>query len=167
MLRTYDFFIRICLWFGVSFGISKHLVVTLQVISHSINYVGGLKSIIHNRNDYQKKKKDIFYKLISEINRHEINSLLSMASKNIEINSVGLGTWNGQEEAHQLLSCLFQSFPDLFINPLTLLSNDDKDGLIISEVNLEGRQRAASMEILHTIKEFRSIVFLFLNLTSL
>ena len=78
--------------------------------------------------------------MILDINNGEISNLLSKAAKNIEINSVGLETCNGKEQAHRLLSCLFQSFPDLFIDPLTFLSNDDKDGIIMSEVNLQGRQ---------------------------
>jgi len=63
-----------------------------------------------------------------------------MAPRNIKITSVGLGTCTGIEEARQLLFRLFQSFPDLLINPITLLCSDDKNGLIISEVNFDGRQ---------------------------
>lgn len=60
-------------------------------------------------------------------------------SDNIEVNIVGLRTFKGIKELNRLLSNLFQGFPGLTFNLISVLFNDSNQK-IVCEINIQGRQ---------------------------
>lgn len=85
-------------------------------------------------------KKDAFYKFIQEINDHNLDGILSTISKEVKIYVSESGLFDNRERVTQFFSDLFNSFPNFFIKPISILYTDTPLKIVMSEVSIGGKQ---------------------------
>ncbi len=93
----------------------------------------------HLKAKSRDKAKDIFYDLIHNVNIHDIDKIMSLFSESIEITRVAFGHKKGKTKVNEFLCGLFQCFPNLYVHPLTVIS-DYINCILISEINFGGQQ---------------------------
>jgi steroid delta-isomerase-like uncharacterized protein len=82
------------------------------------------------------KNKDIFYNWLAATNMHDIDKVLCLLDEEIEINSSMFGHWTGKRNSKELLCKIYHAFPNLFLNPITVTTNEDR---VAAEIDFEGK----------------------------
>ena len=86
----------------------------------------------------KSKREIVFYDWVNAMNLHSTDKILSLLSEDIKINSTMFGHWNGKSNVKEFLCDVFSAFPNLFINPVAVFSNDV--GIMASELYFGGTQ---------------------------
>jgi steroid delta-isomerase-like uncharacterized protein len=71
---------------------------------------------------------------------HDIPKMVSLLTDNVKINSILFGTYEGKDEASKYWQQLYNTFPDIKINPLTITA-DETGNRVVAEIDISGTQK--------------------------
>jgi steroid delta-isomerase-like uncharacterized protein len=71
---------------------------------------------------------------------HDIPKMVSLLTDNVKINSILFGTYEGKDEASKYWQQLYNTFPDIKINPLTITA-DETGNRVVAEIDVSGTQK--------------------------
>ena len=66
--------------------------------------------------------------------------MAELLTDNIKINSLTFGSYNGMKEASKYWDELFEAFPDIKINPVTI-TTDNRKNRVLTEMDISGTQK--------------------------
>ena len=71
---------------------------------------------------------------------YDIPKMVSLLTYNVKINSILFGTYEGKDEASKYWQQLYNTFPDIKINPLTITA-DENGNRVVAEIDVSGTQK--------------------------
>lgn len=81
-----------------------------------------------------------FNKWLAAFGIHDIPKMVSLLTDNVKINSILFGTYEGKDEASKYWQHLYNTFPDIKINPLTITA-DENGNRVVVEIDVSGTQK--------------------------
>ena len=69
---------------------------------------------------------------------HDISKMVSLLTDDARINSIIFGTYIGKDGATEYWQLLYNVFPDIKINPVTITA-DENGNRIVAEIDISGR----------------------------
>jgi predicted ester cyclase len=80
--------------------------------------------------------------------------MAELLTDKIKINSLTFGSYNGIKEASKYWDELFEAFPDIKINPVTI-TTDNRKNRVLTEMDISGTQKGKVGSTLGFGKKFR------------
>ena len=81
-----------------------------------------------------------FRKWLNAFRTRDIPRMAELLTDNIKINSLTFGSYNGIKEASKYWDELFEAFPDIKINPVTI-TTDNRKNRVLTEMDISGTQK--------------------------
>ena len=81
-----------------------------------------------------------FNKWISAFKAHNIPKMVLLLTDDVKISSITFGTYKGKDGASEYWKELFNAFPDIEVDTVTI-ATDKKESRIISEIDIRGTQK--------------------------
>jgi steroid delta-isomerase-like uncharacterized protein len=81
-----------------------------------------------------------FRKWQNAFRTRDIPRMAELLTDNIKIDSLTFGSYNGIKEASKYWDELFEAFPDIKINPVTI-TTDNRENRVLTEMDISGTQK--------------------------
>jgi steroid delta-isomerase-like uncharacterized protein len=105
-----------------------------------INYIDlDLKNTMEEH-DINNNNNNIhsFNEWVNAFRGHDISKMVSLVTDDVRINSIIFGTYKGKDEASKYWQELYDVFPDININPITITADQHR---IATEIDVRGTQK--------------------------
>lgn len=88
----------------------------------------------------QDKTIHTFNQWITAFKAHDISKMVLLLSEDVKISSITFETYKGKDGASKYWQELYNAFPDIKINPLTI-AVDNRENRILAEMDIRGTQK--------------------------
>ena len=93
---------------------------------------------INNNNNNNNNNIHSFNEWVNAFRGHDIPKMVSLVTEDVRINSIIFGTYKGKDEASKYWQELYDVFPDININPITITADQHR---IAAEIGISGTQK--------------------------
>ena len=101
----------------------------------------------------REENLETFEEWVSAHQAHDVEKLLSVVADDIEISSAGMTDAKGKEEANKHWSGIYNAFPDMLLEPVTVTADEDR---IVAEADFGGTLKGSFKGAEPTGKSFKT-----------